>query len=82
VDDYRRFPFLDPDLPAVLLPEDWCGAAAHAAFVRAYEALRAPAFRCFDALAGAPPAAVDAPLDGNSGNLGAAPCPSVGAALF
>jgi phenylacetic acid degradation operon negative regulatory protein len=49
VDDYRRFPFLDPDLPAPLLPPAWRGQAAHEVFVAAYEALRAPAFRYFDA---------------------------------
>ncbi len=51
VDDYRRFPFLDPDLPAALLPRPWQGDEAHRVFVAAYEALRAPAFRYFDALA-------------------------------
>jgi phenylacetic acid degradation operon negative regulatory protein len=49
VDGYRRFPFLDPDLPAPLLLPAWRGQAAHEVFVAAYEALRAPAFRYFDA---------------------------------
>ena len=32
VQAWRRFPFLDPDLPAVLLPADWPGQQAAAAF--------------------------------------------------
>lgn len=50
VDDYRRFPFVDPDLPAALLPRAWRGGEAHRVFTAAYEALRVPAFRFFDAL--------------------------------
>jgi phenylacetic acid degradation operon negative regulatory protein len=56
VDDYRQFPFLDPDLPTVLLPPAWRGQQAHDVFVAAYEALRAPAFRYFDALVETAPA--------------------------
>src|SRR5262249_21990215 len=37
VDDYRRFPFLDPDLPAPLLPPAWRGPAAHEVFVAPYQ---------------------------------------------
>ncbi len=32
VHEWRRFPFLDPQLPAVLLPPDWIGAEATALF--------------------------------------------------
>jgi phenylacetic acid degradation operon negative regulatory protein len=32
VQEWRRFPFLDPDLPAALLAHDWPGPAAAAAF--------------------------------------------------
>ncbi|HEY8482231.1 MAG TPA: PaaX family transcriptional regulator C-terminal domain-containing protein [Spirillospora sp.] len=32
VQEWRRFPFLDPDLPAELLPENWCGSRAAAVF--------------------------------------------------
>jgi len=39
-DDYRRFPFTDPDLPAVLLPEGWNGPRAHEVFVRRHGDLR------------------------------------------
>jgi phenylacetic acid degradation operon negative regulatory protein len=28
VHDWRRFPFVDPELPAELLPQDWAGASA------------------------------------------------------
>ncbi|TDC49765.1 PaaX family transcriptional regulator [Actinomadura sp. KC345] len=32
VQEWRRFPFLDPGLPAELLPDDWCGSQAFALF--------------------------------------------------
>jgi phenylacetic acid degradation operon negative regulatory protein len=32
VDAWRRFPFVDPDLPSELLPSPWVGSAAHAIF--------------------------------------------------
>jgi len=32
VQEWRRFPFLDPDLPAELLDHDWPGPRAAAAF--------------------------------------------------
>jgi phenylacetic acid degradation operon negative regulatory protein len=34
---WRRFPFLDPDLPAQLLPPDWPRQRAHALFVERHE---------------------------------------------
>jgi phenylacetic acid degradation operon negative regulatory protein len=43
VSAYRGFPFRDPDLPDVLLPEDWLGREAHRRFVTAHEALNDPA---------------------------------------
>ncbi|GAB3350417.1 PaaX family transcriptional regulator [Modestobacter lapidis] len=43
VSSYRTFPFRDPDLPAELLPEGWPGRTAHDLFVRAHDALAAPA---------------------------------------
>ncbi|WP_051162462.1 PaaX family transcriptional regulator [Nocardia brevicatena] len=43
VQDYRRYPFRDPDLPEVLLPAGWRGRAAHEVFTEAHELLRAPA---------------------------------------
>ncbi|MCO1659483.1 PaaX family transcriptional regulator [Pseudonocardia sp. S2-4] len=38
--DYRRFPFRDPDLPPELLPADWSGRAAHEVFREAHGLLR------------------------------------------
>jgi len=32
VHEWRRFPFLDPQLPAELLPPQWIGARAAAVF--------------------------------------------------
>lgn len=32
VDDWRRFPFVDPELPSSLLPEHWVGARAQEVF--------------------------------------------------
>jgi len=32
VDEWRRFPFVDPELPVELLPEPWIGTAAKAVF--------------------------------------------------
>ena len=45
VQQYRQFPFRDPDLPAELLPPGWPGQVAHELFVRAHEALEPPASR-------------------------------------
>lgn len=47
---FRRFPFSDPGLPAELLPDPWHGAAAHAAFMEAYEALEEEANAWFRAV--------------------------------
>ena len=41
VDDWRRFPFVDPELPGVLLPERWEGAIATADF-REFRAVWSP----------------------------------------
>ncbi|HXW77221.1 MAG TPA: PaaX family transcriptional regulator C-terminal domain-containing protein [Candidatus Eremiobacteraceae bacterium] len=46
--DFRRFPFIDPDLPAELLPNDWAGARARRLFERHHALLRAGAMRFFD----------------------------------
>lgn len=40
---WRRFPFLDPDLPAALLPSGWPRDRAHALFVERHERWAAPA---------------------------------------
>jgi phenylacetic acid degradation operon negative regulatory protein len=43
--DWRRLPFLDPGLPAGLLPADWHGSAAAALFAQIRARLDAPARR-------------------------------------
>jgi phenylacetic acid degradation operon negative regulatory protein len=50
VQDYRKFPFRDPDLPAELLPEGWLGLAAHDVFLEAHELLRPAAQAWVDGL--------------------------------
>lgn len=50
VQDFRRFPFRDPDLPVELLPAGWSGGVAHELFTDAHELLRAPAEACADEL--------------------------------
>lgn len=47
-DDYRRFPYTDPDLPARLLPTDWAGTVAHALFAERHTALREAAIRAIE----------------------------------
>jgi phenylacetic acid degradation operon negative regulatory protein len=48
INDYRRFPFRDPDLPLEMLPAGWSGRRAHDAFLEAYGLLREPAFAFVD----------------------------------
>jgi phenylacetic acid degradation operon negative regulatory protein len=38
VQDWRRFPYLDPDLPAVFLPRSWPGPEASRLFTERYDA--------------------------------------------
>lgn len=40
---YRQFPFRDPDLPEMLLPDNWPGAEAHRLFTECHQLLRGPA---------------------------------------
>ena len=40
---WRRFPFLDPHLPAELLPDGWAGARAAALFARRHAEWDRPA---------------------------------------
>jgi phenylacetic acid degradation operon negative regulatory protein len=47
--DFRRFPFIDPDLPESLLPKDWPGARARALFARYHAMLTDGALRFFSA---------------------------------
>ncbi len=55
VDDYRRIPFADPDLPPELLPAGWAGQDAHRLFLSAYDRLDGGAFAHYDATAATPP---------------------------
>lgn len=48
---WRRFPFIDPDLPDELLPPDWPRRAAHALFTARHDAWAPAAQRHFDGLA-------------------------------
>lgn len=48
VHEYRAFPFIDPDLPRELLPEDWLGHQARRLFHRYYELLSGPALAFFE----------------------------------
>jgi phenylacetic acid degradation operon negative regulatory protein len=52
VHEWRRFPFLDPQLPAELLPPDWIGTRAAAVFRRQHTAWHAPAQAHWHTLAG------------------------------
>ena len=47
---WRRFPFLDPDLPASLLPPDWPRHRAHTVFVERHERWAAAARIYFEQL--------------------------------
>ena len=49
--EFRRFPFSDPDLPDALLPPDWVGASARAAFLEYNRKLRRRAERLYLAIA-------------------------------
>ena len=44
VHEWRRFPFIDPDLPGELLPRDWSGYRAAELFHRLHEQWRSPAW--------------------------------------
>jgi phenylacetic acid degradation operon negative regulatory protein len=48
--DFRHFPFVDPDLPASLLPRDWAGAQARQLFERYHALLTDGALRYFNAI--------------------------------
>lgn len=50
VTNWRRLPFLDPGLPAELLPRDWMGAQAADLFFELQDRLMAPAHRYVDNL--------------------------------
>ncbi|SFO57614.1 MULTISPECIES: PaaX family transcriptional regulator [Actinomadura] len=50
VQEWRRFPFLDPGLPAELLPDDWSGSQAFALFHERHDAWRPVADRQWKAM--------------------------------
>ncbi|QKG20258.1 Phenylacetic acid-responsive transcriptional repressor [Actinomadura verrucosospora] len=50
VQEWRRFPFLDPALPAELLPDDWSGSQAFALFHERHGAWRPVADRRWKAM--------------------------------
>ena len=50
---WRRFPFIDPDLPDSLLPNDWPRRRAYELFHTRHERWAPAAQSHFDALAGA-----------------------------
>jgi phenylacetic acid degradation operon negative regulatory protein len=52
VHEWRRFPFLDPQLPAELLPPKWSGTTATALFNDKHTRWRAPAQQRWTELAG------------------------------
>jgi phenylacetic acid degradation operon negative regulatory protein len=54
VHDFRKFAYIDPGLPPVLLPKDWPGVRAGALFREFYAALRPGAVRFFDSVFSAP----------------------------
>ncbi len=50
VHDFRKFAYIDPGLPAALLPADWPGARAGTLFREFYAALRPGAVRFFESV--------------------------------
>jgi ring-1,2-phenylacetyl-CoA epoxidase subunit PaaA len=63
---WRKLLFLDPGLPAELLPGDWLGDRAGAAFLAAYRTVEAPAWRHYLAVAAAADPAGEAPPEPTS----------------
>ena len=59
VHEWRRFPFLDPQLPAQLLPPTWSGTRAAALFHEAHARWRPQAQAHWDTLVGSGPPATD-----------------------
>ena len=51
--DFRRFPFIDPDLPRVLLPREWAGTRARTLFEAYHAMLTDGAMRFFEAVSSA-----------------------------
>ncbi len=55
IHEYRKFFFIDPELPTELLPTAWHGRQARDLFLSFHERLAAPANRFFDSVFEAPP---------------------------
>ena len=53
VQDWRRFPYLAPDLPTASLPESWPGAEASRLFAERYAAWKAASRRYWDTIVSA-----------------------------
>jgi phenylacetic acid degradation operon negative regulatory protein len=49
--DFRRFPFVDPDLPSELLPRNWAGTRARRLFEAHHALLTGGALRFFETIA-------------------------------
>ncbi|HEY2723365.1 MAG TPA: PaaX family transcriptional regulator C-terminal domain-containing protein [Pseudonocardiaceae bacterium] len=60
---WRRFPFIDPQLPEQLLPAHWAGTRAAEVFRRRHQEWHDTAQRRWDELASAGPAAVESAAD-------------------
>ena len=56
IHEYRKFFFLDPELPPELLPEDWCGIRAGNLFHCLHQVMGEGANRYFDSVFEGPPA--------------------------
>jgi len=52
INDYRHFPFRDPDLPQGLLPPKWLGRRAFDVFIEGHDLLEKPAEAAVDELLG------------------------------
>jgi phenylacetic acid degradation operon negative regulatory protein len=63
VHHWRSFLFMDPGLPAELLPADWLGDEAARVFRTLYEAVDAAAWRYYDDVAHTAPPTVDVATD-------------------
>jgi len=53
VQDWRRFPYLDPDLLAAYLPESWPGAEASWLFTERYRVRKEASGRYWDTIVSA-----------------------------
>lgn len=69
VHEYRKFLFIDPGLPAELLPDGWQGATAAALFHDTYTLLAPGADRFFDRVFRGPPDRPEAQRRGEPGHI-------------